>query len=380
MAGGGIAGLAAALSFARLGGRVVVSEVAPVLREVGAGLQLSPNGHRVLDALGLSSEMEAAGERTRAVCLVSGRTGRDVARLPLDRLHGFRLLHRADLHSILERACREAGVKLLLGRHVGALIDRGRRPTLRVEQRGENELLDADLVIGADGVGSRVRDALAPGAEPAFTGQVAWRATVEGEGAGDPVATVHLFPGRHVVTYPLRGGALWNVVAVAERGEWRAADWRLLGDPDEMRAAFADASPGLAGLLQRVGTCSHWGLHALPKLPPFTGQGVALIGDAAHPTLPFLAQGANLALEDALSLALATDAPATLDRALRGWEAARRDRVARALAAARDNARNYHMGGPGRLAGWAALGTASVLAPGLLLRRYRWLWDADVTA
>ncbi|MGR3540376.1 MAG: FAD-dependent monooxygenase [Hasllibacter sp.] len=380
VAGGGIAGLACALSFARLGATVTVCERAPVLREVGAGLQLSPNGHRVLDALGLSAELEAAGERTRAVRLVSGRTGRGVARLPLAGMDGFRLLHRADLHAILQTACREAGVRIRLGRAAAKLLDGGRRPTLALDRSGEEEVADADLVVGADGVGSALRRELAPRAELAFTGQVAWRATVEGDGDAVPEARVHLFPGRHVVTYPLRGGALWNVVAVAERVEWAAPDWDRPGDPDELRAVFADAAPGLSALLGRVGDCRLWGLHALPELPPFTAEGVALIGDAAHPTLPFLAQGANLALEDAFTLAVAADAPVSLDRALRRWEAARRPRVARALAAAAGNARSYHLGGAARLAAWAALGLGSAAAPWALTGRYRWLWGVDVTA
>ncbi len=353
---------------------------------MGAGLQLSPNGGAALAALGLLPEIEAAGDPSRAVTLRSGRTGRRVARVPLHAPPGMpahRPLHRADLIAILSRAAVAAGVRIRLG--AGAACARageGGRPVLELEG---GERVTPDLLVGADGIRSRVRAALGEAAPARFTGQVAWRATVPGIGpeaaaGGDEGPAIHLFPGRHVVAYPLRGGALVNLVAVAERDEWAEEGWFHADDPGRLRAAFGDASPGLAALLGRVGACALWGLFRHPPAARLGAGGIALIGDAAHPTLPFLGQGANLAIEDAWTLAAETDAPVPLPAALERWDARRRPRIVRALAAADRNAVDYHLGGPRRIAAHAALGVAGALAPGILTRRYAWLHGHDVTA
>lgn len=386
--GGGIGGLTAAIAFARRGARVTVIERAPALREVGAGLQLSPNGAVVLGALGLLPEVEGAGEASRAVTLRSGRTGRHVARVPLHAPAGMpahRPLHRADLIAILARAAREAGATLRLGLAAHGVRDLPQdahgRPVLALEGGG---LVAPELLVGADGIRSFLRGALGEATEPRFTGQVAWRAVVPGAGA-EPAAgggegpAIHLFPGRHVVAYPLRGGALVNVVAVAERTEWAQEGWFHPDDPARLRAAFADAAPGLAAILSRVDECALWGLFRHPPAVRFGAGRIALLGDAAHPTLPFLGQGANLAIEDAWALAEETDAALPLAIALERYTARRRPRVLRALDAAEANARDYHLGGPRRVAAHAALGLGGLVAPWALRRRYAWLHGRDVT-
>ena len=386
--GGGIGGLTAAVAFARRGARVTVIERAPELTEVGAGLQLSPNGAAVLSALGLDTEVEAAGEPSRAVTLVSGRTGRRVARAPLHAPRGMpahRPIHRADLLSILARAAARDGAAIRLGTAAeeargGAGTGHG-RPVLTL---ADGAPVVPDLLIGADGIRSAVRGALGAAAPARFTGQAAWRALVPGAGpepaaGGGDGPAIHLFPGRHVVAYPLRGGALVNLVAVAEREAWAEEGWFHADDPANLRAAFADAAPGLAALLARAERCALWGLFRHPPAAPFAAGRIALLGDAAHPTLPFLGQGANLAIEDAWALAEETDAHGPLPLALERYDARRRPRVLRALAAAERNARDYHLGGPRRAAAHAALGLASAAAPWALTRRYAWLHGFDVT-
>jgi salicylate hydroxylase len=184
-------------------------------------------------------------------------------------------------------------------------------------------------------------------------------------------------PGQHVVTYPLPGGQL-NVVAVQERADWAEEGWHVADDPQNLRAAFAGACGALRAILDRVEEVRLWGLFRHPVAARWHGGDLAILGDAAHPTLPFLAQGANLALEDAWVLAAMVDRW-PLAEALDRYQAARRPRAARAIAAANANAVNYHLAGPRRAAALAALGAMGRLAPGLFLRRFDWLYRHDVT-
>ena len=211
---------------------------------------------------------------------------------------------------------------------------------------------EAALVVGADGLRGRVRETLGPAVAARFTGQVAWRALVPGEGAA--VAEVHMAPGRHVVTYPLAGG-LRNIVAVEARRAWVEEGWSLPGDPEELRRRFAGVSPRLGAMLEAVREVHVWGLHRHSVPVKWHGQHVVLAGDSVHPTLPFLAQGANLALEDAWALAESL-ATLPLARALPAFEARRRARAARIVAASGRNGWVYHMP-RGTLAAGTARGT-----------------------
>ncbi len=231
--GAGIGGLTAALALARRGARVMVLERAGQFREVGAGIQVSPNAARVLDALGLAADFTAVSTPSHAVELRDGRGGDLVARLDLLRHRPqamFRTVRRARLLDVLDRAARDAGVTIRLGHAV-------------------SDLPDAPLLIGADGLHSRVRAALNGPQAPFFTGQVAWRALIPLESRARPVSQVFMGPGRHLVSYPLADG-LRNLVAVEERSAWTAEDWSQTDDPDHLRAAFRGfrrAGAGLAG-------------------------------------------------------------------------------------------------------------------------------------
>ena len=356
--GGGVAGLACALACHRRGLSVELVEQAPVLSEVGAGLQIAPNGGRVLDALGVAPP----AIESEAVRLIDGSTGRDLLRMPLGP--GFRLMHRADLIDALARAVRAAGIPLRLGAPV-ATVEPGH---LRLSDGGA---IPFRRLIGADGARGPSRAFVAPDHEPRFTGQVAWRAIVPvAKWAAE--AQVHVGPGRHLVCYPLRDGRSLNIVAVEERAEWTAPGWSQRDDPARLRAAFAGYAEPIRQLLDRVEDVHVWGLMDHGATPRWHRGGVTLIGDAAHPTLPFLAQGANLALEDAWTLAAGLDDPA-------GWQATRRPRVERALAAAKGNATNYHLAGARRMAAHAALRAVNRLRPQAMAARFAWLYDHDVT-
>jgi salicylate hydroxylase len=378
--GAGIGGLAAAVALRLQGAAVRVLERAPEIAEVGAGLQISPNGVAVLEALGLAGMAEAESLRARGVRLRDYRRGRQVLHLDLAR-HApgqrYLLMHRADLIGLLERAARHAGVTIETGREVLDVWEAGEGARIALAD-GSSETVP--LVLGADGLHSRLRPALNGEARPFFTGQVAWRALVPAPAAAPAEAHVWMGPGRHLVTYPLRGGRLMNLVAVREEAAWTAEGWAHPGDPEELRAAFADFAPEARALLDKVEAVHVWGLFRHPVAARWHGQASALLGDAAHPTLPFLAQGANLALEDAWVLA-ACLARSPAPAALEAYQARRRPRVARAIAAANANARNYHLRNPLlRGAAHTALRLGGALLPAAPLRRFDWLYGHDVTA
>ncbi len=358
--GGGVAGLATARAAALRGARVRLSEQAPEIAEVGAGLQISPNGLRVIDALGLGAALRRVSLKARAVVLREGASGRVVLRLDLGKAPGdYLLVHRARLIGVLEEGARAAGVKIALG--------------TRCDPGGEG------VTLAADGLHSAHRAALNGAGAPFFTGQVAWRAVIAEEGAA-PVVEVFMGPGRHLVSYPLAGG-LRNIVAVEERGAWAEEGWTHEDDPAALRAAFAGFEPRVRGWLARVGQVHLWGLfrHEVAAQWHDPEGRVALLGDAAHPTLPFLAQGANLALEDAWVLAACLDrAPGAAGMA--AYQAARRARAIKVVNGATANARNYHLTGPRRVLAHNALRLAGRLAPGAALRRFDWLYGYDATA
>ena len=378
--GAGIGGLAAATALAQRGARVRVLEQSDAIQEVGAGLQVSPNGVVVIRALGLGEALAAAAPRARAVVLRDFRRGDPVFRMDLTRDdRPYHLTHRADLIEILRHAAAEAGVEVELGRKVASVTPAEDATTLTFAGGAEETL---PLVIGADGLHSQARAALNPATRPFFTGQVAWRCTIPLDAPDTPPeATVHMGPGRHIVTYPLRGGALMNVVAVEERDGWAAEGWTHKDRPEILRAAFADFAPEIRDLLFRADQVFLWGLFRHPVAKTW-GQGrLALLGDAAHPTLPFLAQGANMALEDAWVLADALDQEDDIATALTRYQTLRRGRTARIVDAASKNAENYHLRpGPYRAAAHMALKLGGKFAPGLAAHKFDWIYGHDVTA
>ncbi|WP_084667960.1 FAD-dependent monooxygenase [Nioella nitratireducens] len=377
--GAGIGGLAAATALAQRGAVVRVLEQADAIREVGAGLQISPNGAVVLRALGLGGALAEAAPRAHAVVLRDFRRGAEVFRMPLTRDdRPYHLTHRADLVCMLRKAAQAAGVAIELGRTVEQVTPGNAGTHLRFASGGEETV---PLLIGADGLHSPTRASLNPATRPFFTGQVAWRCTIPLDAPDTPPeATVHMGPGRHIVTYPLRGGELMNVIAVEERDGWAAEGWNHKDSPENLRRAFADFPPEIRDLLFRAQEVYLWGLFRHPVAKCWGGDSVALLGDAAHPTLPFLAQGANMALEDAWVLAEALDQEDDTTTALTRYEAQRKGRTARIVEAASQNARNYHLHpGPYRAAAHMALRIGSRVAPQMATRPFEWLYGHDVT-
>ena len=381
--GAGVAGLAVARALALRGASVTVLEQADAIREVGAGLQISPNGAAVLRGLGLQDALDAASIRGEAVELIDGPSGAGVVRLDLARLRpgqGYHFLHRADLIALLLTGAVEAGITLRLLSRVQAVDLSGPQPSIALET-GERIL--SPLLIGADGLHSRLRPALNSAEKPFFTGQVAWRAVIPAEAGARPVAEVHMGPGRHLVSYPLRGGTLRNLVAVEERKRWAEESWTLRDDSMDMRQAFKDFSPRVRGWMEQVEDPWLWGLFRHEVARDWTRvlpDGAAVIlGDAAHPTLPFLAQGASMGLEDAWVLAAALANHDSVPAALTAYQAARKPRCSRIVATANANARAYHLRGLPRVLGHTGLRLLGRFAPAAMLNRFDWLYGHDVT-
>ncbi|WP_323037203.1 FAD-dependent monooxygenase [Pararhodobacter sp.] len=374
--GGGVAGLAVSCALRRFGMAVDLLEQAPEITEVGAGLQISPNGVRVLRALGV--DPHAAGDRAAAVEL-RDRDGRLVTRLDLPADPGFFLCHRADLVRVLEDATRSAGTHIQLLQKADTISLNADRAEVTTSVGASHQ---APLVIGADGLHSVLRTALNGAAPPFFTGQVAWRAVIPGDG-GPNVAQIFMGPGRHLVSYPLRGGTLRNIVAVMETRTWHAEGWNHPDDPASVQAAFAGFGGPVPGWLHAVQDLWLWGLFRHPVAQKWhDGHGrAALVGDAAHPTLPFMAQGANMALEDAWTLAqqLARHAQDPT-RGLAHYAEARMARTRAIVKAANNNARNYHLRAPFSQVAHGVLRLGGRLSPDAALRRFAWIYDHDVTA
>lgn len=373
--GGGIGGLAAALAFSRTGAQVTVFEQAPELREFGAGLQITPNGGVVLRALGLDATAAARSVRGVAVVPSDALSGREIARFDLTQLGGvpYRFFHRGDLLEILADGCRAAGVTIRTGVRIGEADPVGGAVSIAGGDR-----FAFDLIVGADGFLSVLRPLLNGADKPFFTGQVAWRAVIDSPAAA-PEARIWMASGRHIVTYPLADGRL-NIVAVQARQGWTDEGWNHPDDPENVQAAFADCAANIREMLARVDEVRLWGLFRHPVAPNWQKGRTAILGDAAHPTLPFLAQGANLALEDAFVLVRECDRSGDLGLGLAAYEEARQSRVRKAISAANGNAVNYHLAGVSRQIAHTGLRALGLVAPQMFLKRMDWLYGHDVTA
>ncbi len=384
IAGAGVAGLATALALAKAGFQAILLERAPALEEFGAGLQLSPNGTRVLAEIGALEAIEPLATAPQTIRILRGRDDAELSRLDLAdaaRRWGapYLVIHRADLQRRLAELCaREPNIEIRLGTELvgyGANADKV-QATVKRGLIGLRE--DGDLLIGADGLRSAVRDKLGLGAAdaPAFTGRVAFRATLAAETARAAVVTLRLGARAHLVEYPLRRGAYVNLVAVIE-SSWRGAapnhPWDGEADRPALTRAFADWSPRARALVDAPKSWRAWPLYTRPPLPSYAVGRVALAGDAAHPMVPFLAQGAAQAIEDAGALQHALTAREDVAEALATYSRARALRGARVQREALAQARIYHMSGPLSLARDLAM---RALGPDRLLKRLDWLYGA----
>lgn len=358
IAGGGIGGLAAAIALGRCGIETSVLERSGFAEETGAGIQLGPNATRALKALGVMEAIEPFAFRPEAISIHDGLSGRRLASVPLGKAAEERYgapyltLHRADLHAGLRKVAQGLGPVELRPNFAVAGIE-----TLAGEvmaQGAEGSEARGASLIGADGLWSTVRSLVEPEASLRFTGARAWRALVPCASLpapfDAPMVGLWLGPRAHLVHYPVRGGDDLNVVAVAEGGTG-SQGWNQSGDAEALLSSFTRWAKEPKSLLERAAGWRSWSLYRLTPLRRWSAGPIALLGDAAHPVLPYLAQGAALAIEDALALAASIAAcPGDPPAAFLRYEALRRPRTARVQRLSRRFGRIYHLGGPMRLA------------------------------
>jgi salicylate hydroxylase len=388
IAGAGVGGLTAAIAIAGAGFEVALFERTAVLEEFGAGLQLTPNATRVLEKLGALAAIESRALAPRAIRILRGRDGACLSTLPLASAQKrwgapYLVVHRADLQrTLVERIARTPDIALTLGAELGGLTSDEGGVTAGVKRGAIGLKARGDFLIGADGLRSIIRERLGLGGrdEAAFCGRVAFRAQVDARSVPErwrePEVTLRLGAKAHLVHYPLRRGAIVNLVAVIESG-WRAKKgdnpWDGAADRASLARAFVGWAPEARALVDAPAEWRAWPLYDRPSIPAFAAERVALLGDAAHPMLPFLAQGASQAIEDAGALADCLKESPDPVQALAAYSRRRAPRAARVQDAAKAQARLYHLSGPlalGRDLGMRMFG------PERLLRRYDWLYEA----
>lgn len=379
IAGGGIGGLATAIALAGHGVSSRVLERRAQFSEAGAGIQLGPNGVHALRRLGIAGDLAPSAGQPREIKVFSGGSGAVLTRLPLgnwiEARHGapYWVAHRQDLQAaLLAGAKRSNLIELAPGFDVVRFVNAG--GTVRAECENGTSA-EGHALVCADGVFSRLRAQIVPEVRLRFAGKTAARAVLDAA-AADPVLDagavgVWMGPDAHVVHYPVRAGREIAVVVIIDE-DWQEEDWSAPADPARLGQALAPFAPALRNALASAGDWRRWALFDSDPLATWSRGRVTLLGDAAHPLLPFLAQGGSLALEDAVTLAGALAAAGeNVESALATYENARRPRTARVMAAARRNGRVYHLSGIAALARNAAL---RALPPERIMAGYDWVY------
>ncbi len=383
IAGAGIGGLTAALALAQRGRRVLLADAAPRLEEIGAGLQLSPNASRILQALGVTERLARHVSLPSSLLARDGYSGRTLAELALGRSAEERygapywVLHRADLQRVLLEACQERPEITI---RLGAAYLRHAASADQVQvtfRTGNDEHAEAGAaLVGADGLWSSVRGAFADAPAPRFQRRIASRALVAPEvlPAAMRTANVHLWlgPDAHLVHYPVRGGRSINVVAVTA-GADQGRGWSTPAQRAALQQHFRDWAEPVRGILAAPDLWTTWSLYGLPPLSRWSAGRVTLLGDAAHAMVPFIAQGAGMAIEDAavLTSCIADVHRSGIPAALHSYEKVRLARANAVAAAARRTGAIYHLTGPAAFARNLAM---RLLGGDMLRARQDWIY------
>ena len=384
VAGAGIGGLTAALALVRSGFRVIVLEQAQRLEETGAGIQLSPNATRVLIDLGLADRLRPHVMAPLALRVLTARSGREIVRLPLaeaPQRYGapYWIIHRGDLQAALAEAVgQELDVALKLGLRMEDFATHPHGVTVSAEAANGLWNERGHALIAADGLWSPARTRFGLKDEPRFSGHSAWRALIPARDAPpefrDPFVHLWLGGDAHVVHYPVKAGKLINIVVIAADA-WNAPGWSEPASRVDLlpRLPAERWAPQLRALIRQPEAWLKWALCDRPPAATVASGAAALIGDAAHPLLPYLAQGAAMAIEDAVVAARClAHMPDDADRALRTYAAVRRSRIRKVQRLAERNGQRYHLRGPAAVARNLAM---RIVGGDRLLHNYDWLYD-----
>ncbi len=389
ISGGGIGGLTAALCCLHHGHKAVVLEQAPQLGEVGAGIQLPPNAMKVFEAIGLDEAFNAYAFRPEAIEARMGISGMKLFSIELAKTARERWgspylhIHRADYIRVLEKALADRGADIVrFGQEVTGYEQCSESVSVTLANGSH---IEGDVLIGADGIHSAVRTQMLGKQEPVFTGNVAWRTVVPIERLGrdvpPPTSCGWFGRGKHCVTYRLRGGKLANLVAVIEREDWTIESWTEKGTIDEALADFFGWHPIITRIIKESDTLYKWALFDRQPLDTWVDGRASLLGDAAHPTLPFMAQGAAMAVEDAWVIAHRLATVSSIDDALRSYQSARFERTSNVQSGSRANAKTFHQRTSlGRLVNYAPMWLAGKIATGAIYSQFDTLHGFDVTS
>ncbi|WP_127107064.1 FAD-dependent monooxygenase [Pararhodobacter zhoushanensis] len=387
IAGAGIGGLTAALALLQRGFDVTVFEQAPVLAELGAGIQMAANGSRVLIELGLEERLadivcEAAAKEVRL--WNTGQTWKlfDLGADSIERFGApYWMVHRGELHRVLLEAVRALKPDAVItGAQALGFEQDADNVTLRL---ADGRQIRADVLVGADGVHSKLRSQMWKSPQARFTGLMAWRGLAPMEALPAelqrPVGTNWIGPGGHVITYPISGNRLLNFVGLVENRAWTSESWTEAGTQAECKADFAGWNPLIHAVIDTLDQPFRWALVSRDPLPNWTQGRVTLLGDACHPTLPFLAQGAIMAIEDGYILARCLeDAPSDPQGALKTYEALRSERTAAIVTGSEANLHRFHnpvLADPVE----APRYVEREWQPDKVRLRYDWLFEYDAT-
>lgn len=383
--GAGIGGLATGLALHRAGCEVEVLEQASSISEVGAGIQISPNGVKALRALGVMEALEPFVFEPESVRMAMGRSGRRVFELPMkdfaaDRWGApFLQVHRADLQAVLlDRLEAEAGrVVITNAKATGYVRERGGAGVYL--ERGERQF--GDLVVACDGVHSVVRSQMSGADRVRFTGSMAWRCTVPVEALGadapPPSGCIWAGPGRHAVTTRIRAGSLVNFVGIVEQDEWQEEGWAITGTREDALRDFEGWVPQVTRVLENADVLNRWALLERMPLASWNDGPVTLLGDAAHPMVPSMAQGAVQALEDAVVLGACVKAELDKLAALARYQELRKTRTSLVQKRSAENLALFHRAGFGAFASYAPIWAAGKLSARLIHRRQDWIYGYD---
>jgi salicylate hydroxylase len=387
IAGAGIGGLTASLALTAKGFRVLIIETAERLEEAGAGLQLSPNATRILIRLGLHARLSERAVAPDDVSIMSARHGGEICRLPLGQPEALRdgapywVMHRAGLQAaLLEQVRDNPDIELRLGTRIDHAVSHDNGVAVDLRDHATNREETAWALIGADGVWSALREQLFPDTRPLFSGLIAWRGTIDTTQLPHETAPrgVQLWmgPHAHLVAYPMSGGRQVNIVAVVPDA-WKQPGWSAPGDAADVKRRFAQARwpESARAMIDAVESWRKWALFTIPPMAAWHRDAMALVGDAAHAMLPFAAQGAGMAIEDAAVLArclgeAANESVAAV--ALARYTGLRRARVARVQELAQRNGWIYHLEGAAALARDLAI---RAMGPQRLRARQDWIYD-----